>query len=390
MMRSSQDVPLAIDGRMCLGKGTGVATYAKALSMAHRRLSAYPFILADGSSEADGSGIKWQRRLRALWPGGIQARKDGSTFRAPDLFRLAQVYFDVHDRLLVVHPPISGGIMHWSYPLPLRIAGWRNIYTIHDAIPLNSPELTTIDCRRHERLLQCIAVSADALVTVSEAARKEIAAALAIPPNLIVNCSQAISFAATSNLPPAGLPTGQYLLAIGTVEPRKNIARLLDAHRRSGTALPLVIAGPSGAGADAFALEARITAAEKVDRLPYVRAADMPGLIAGARALIMPSLAEGFGLPVAEAMSLGTPVITSNRGALAETAGGAALLVTPEDVVALAAAIKLISEDNEEHSRLAEAGRDNARRFTMTSFVERLGVLYRSLLPLSYTADIHL
>lgn len=380
-MLRPQNVPLALDGRMLVHGGTGVASYARALAYAQRSLSACALTLHDASSDGGGSGGRWGRRLRALWPGEVRIRREEDAFRAPDLFRLAQVYFDVHRRLLPVRPPIWGGIMHWTYPVPLRILGWRNVYTIHDAIPLTAPNLTSIDGRRHTRLLRQIAETADMLVTVSDAAAHDITAALGIAPGRIVNCSLAINLAGAPGLPPAGLPIGRYLLAIGTVEPRKNIIRLMEAHRRSGSKLPLVIAGPTGPGAEATAIEREIASAEQVIRLSYVAASDMPRLIANARALVMPSLAEGFGLPVAEAMSLGTPVITSNRGALAETAGGAALLISPEDVPAIAAAIQRVSESDTEHARLAQAGRDNARRFTMAPFVERLGTLYQSLLP---------
>lgn len=366
---------------MLVDGGTGVASYARALAEAQGRLSTSKLVLGEASAASGNASGKWGRRVRALWPGGVRVIREGGALHAPDLFRLAQVYFDVHKRLLPVRPAMSGGIMHWTYPVPLRLVGWRNLYTIHDAIPLTAPELTTIDPRRHALLLRCIASAADALVTVSAAAGCEIASALGITPDRIVNCSQAISLTKAASAPPAGLPPQGYLLAVGTVEPRKNIARLVEAHRRSGAALPLVVAGPVAAGAQAAAIEASIAATDQVIRLPYVEAAAMPGLIAGARALIMPSLAEGFGLPIVEAMSLGTPVVTSDRGALAETAGGSALLVPPEDVGAIASAISLVCQSDAEHARLAEAGRDNVRRFTPNCFVERLGSLYQSLLP---------
>jgi len=94
----------------------------------------------------------------------------------------------------------------------------------------------------------------------------------------------------------------------------------------------------------------------------------------------MPSLAEGFGLPVAEAMALGTPVLTSNQGALAETAGGAALAVNPEDRGRLSTALRRLATDDALCVKLAEAGRRNAVRFTPARFAERLTRAYATVM----------
>jgi glycosyltransferase involved in cell wall biosynthesis len=264
--------------------------------------------------------------------------------------------------------------MHWTYPVPLRMAGWRNVYTIHDAIPLVRPDLSPIDAARHARLLARIAATADALVTVSAAAGAEIADALRLPADRIVDCSQPVTIGPTTDAPPGGLAAGGYLLLLGSVEPRKNVARLLAAYRRSGVRLPLVVAGPAGG-----LLEADIAGTAGTRRLDYVDPADMPALIGSARALVMPSLAEGFGLPVAEAMALGTPVLTSAGGALAETAGGAALLVDPEDTAGIAAALHRIAGDDGLCAALSAAGLVNAARFTPDRFATRLAGLYAGL-----------
>jgi glycosyltransferase involved in cell wall biosynthesis len=111
-------------------------------------------------------------------------------------------------------------------------------------------------------------------------------------------------------------------------------------------------------------------------RLPYLHRNVIRTLIYNARALIMPSLAEGFGLPVAEAMALGTPVVTSNRGALAETAGDAALTIDPLNVTALTAALRRLASDEALCQALAAAGRRNALRFMPERFAERLTQVY--------------
>ena len=142
--------------------------------------------------------------------------------------------------------------------------------------------------------------------------------------------------------------------------------------------MPLVIAGPDGWGASDIA--GLIESTPGVIRLPYLDRHTVRILVSQARALVMPSLAEGFGLPVAEAMALGTAVATSDHGALAETAGGAALAIDPHDIAALAAGLRRLAMDDAFCASLAAAGRRNAERFTPARFAERLTRAYADVM----------
>jgi glycosyltransferase involved in cell wall biosynthesis len=355
--------------------GTGVSTYARALAEAQRSIDPRASVL-----EATGDRGRFGRWLRALVPLGITAHEEAQhSLVARDAFRLAQVYFDVHGRPLEVRPPFGGGLIHWTYPVPLRVTGWHNVYTVHDAIPLLQPSLTQIGRARFKRLLQSLLTTADHVVTVSDAARRDIIKALDLSTDRVTNCSQPVAMKCEPGIgPPFGLASRKYLLLVGSVEPRKNVEAVLNAYCRAGSRLPLVVAGPRAAG-DGNRLEKLAAQTDGVVRLDYVDSSLLPALIAHARALLMPSLAEGFGLPVAEAMSLGTPVITSDGGALAETAGGAALLVNPLDIAAISAAIRAIECNEALALRLAAAGRRNAQRFTPDLFAARLGDLYAAI-----------
>ncbi|WP_170842026.1 glycosyltransferase family 4 protein [Sphingomonas gellani] len=368
---------------MLVASATGVATYARALRVAQQSLSNNALLLSGGRASAPDSSQsrldRWRRSLRSVVPAGARAHAGADGFVRQDLFRLGQAFFTLHGRLMPVHVPGPAGIMHWSYPVPLRVTGWRNLYTVHDVIPLTHPELSPIDAVRHRRLLHQIAQCADRLVTVSRAAAGEIATTLDLSPERVVDCSQPVAVESIDALPPLppGLEAGRYFLVCGTVEPRKNVGRIVAAYRRSKSTMPLVIAGPDGWHAQDVAVA--IAQAPGVTRLHYQSRAAMLGLLARARALLMPSLAEGFGLPVAEAMALSTPVLTSAGGALAETAGKAALLVDPLDVAAIAAAIAELAHDDARCHTLAAAGRTRAHLFDAASFADRLAAVYGSL-----------
>jgi glycosyltransferase involved in cell wall biosynthesis len=148
-----------------------------------------------------------------------------------------------------------------------------------------------------------------------------------------------------------------YVLFVGTVEPRKNLPRLLEAFGRLGDVdAELVLVGPEGWSTDLPATSAR--------RLGFVPRADLDGLYAGAAVVAYPSLREGFGLPVLDAMAHGAPVVTSATTSTAEVAGDAALLVDPLDVDAIAGAIGQLLADPEQAARLGAAARQRAGTFT--------------------------
>lgn len=156
-----------------------------------------------------------------------------------------------------------------------------------------------------------------------------------------------------------------YLLFVSTVQPRKNVTRIVEAFEQIDIPeLSLVIAGKSGWLSDP--IENRIQAspvANRIRRTGRVDDEDLPFLYSGAEAFVLPSLFEGFGLGVIEAMACGTPVVTSNRGSLAEVAGDAAVLVNPESVDSITAGITKALET--EHSgSLRDRGLQHAEQFT--------------------------
>lgn len=343
-----------------------------------------------------GRARRWLAAM-APWPVTTSPPIDG-TRMAADVFRRAQVHFDIHGRYLRLHGPIPPALMHWSYPLPLHFAGVPNLYSVLDLIPLLQPDLTPISQARAGRLLRRLRHEATHLVTISETSRQEIIAALGWPPEQVTNTYLAVDVAepspaqARAAWEAAGLRQGEYFLHVGTVERRKNIARLLEAYRASGSTRALVLAGPDGwmaaeelAGSAGLLIApgapARAAAGQpRVVRMDWTPRPALLGLMSGAAAVLAPSLAEGFGLPAIEAMALGVPALTSDGGAPREVAGGAALLVDPADTHAIAAGIAALDQDAGLRARLGAAGRLRARTFSPEAYAARLGALYGAVL----------
>ena len=153
-----------------------------------------------------------------------------------------------------------------------------------------------------------------------------------------------------------------FALWVGTAEPRKNLPGLLAAVSQSESGVPLVLAGPRGWGLDLPALLDAQPA--EVIRVGYVPPQDLAALYAAARVFVYPSLMEGFGLPVLEAMAQGTPVVTSAGTATEEVCADTASLVDPTDAEALAAAIDAVVADDVEHARRSDAAKARAAELT--------------------------
>jgi glycosyltransferase involved in cell wall biosynthesis len=360
-------LPLAVGDQRLRGPGTGVATYSDALTRALAGQGRRWVSLEPGEAHPSRYG-RW---LRAARPGARQAWRSEDAIICADLFREAQVYFDIWRRPMEIVCPDEPGIVHWTYPVPLRLRGWRNVYTFHDTIPIDHPDLSPIARGRYRRMLNALIEGASRIVTVSEASKSDIERLFAPSPGFVVNLGEAVEVAHDPAPLSAGLVAGRYLLHCGSIEPRKNVARLIEAWRTSGAEMPLVLAGPAGWRSGPI-----LAASEGVIHLDYLPRDQLLGLIASARALVMPSLAEGFGLPVAEAMALGTPVVTSAEGALAETAGGAALTVDPCDAVALAAALRRVAKDDLLCERLGASGKARSVAFSIEAFGRRLAAFY--------------
>jgi glycosyltransferase involved in cell wall biosynthesis len=319
---------------------------------------------------------------------------------APDLFDIAYRHFRRYGRFLPVRMAEPPAIMHWTYPVPVELVGARNIYTLHDLVPLKLP-YTTLDGKQAYRAIvgQCIARAAH-ICTVSEASRRDIIAEFAADPAHITNCYQASPAGLAVTSDPAadaaeiagvfGLPHRGYFLYFGAIEPKKNIGRLIEAFLSTDSTVPLVLVGGRGWRSDEELRLLPTTEDEETERgrriaarivrLDHLPRALLLKLIRGARGVLFPSIYEGFGLPVLEAMQLGAPVLTSTASSLPEVAGEAAMLVDPYDTAAIADGIRALDRDPVLRDRLGAAGREQARNFAPSTYLARLQQMYEHVL----------
>lgn len=295
-------------------------------------------------------------------------------------------------------------LFHATHPVPVKAAGCPNLYTVHDVIPLRLPNATLDNKKYFLKTLRAICHDADRIVTVSECSKKDILSVVDIPEDRIEVTYQSTTFPARLvgraraederivenifSLTPKG-----YHLFFGSLEPKKNVSRLIDAYAASGVSAPLIIAGGLGwsyeadlerIGDEQFSswrvAQDHIRRERKVRRFEHLPLSHLVALIKCARGVLFPSLYEGFGLPVIEAMSLGAPVMTSNVSSLPEVAGDAAILVDPYDVDAMADAIATLDRDADLRADLAARGLERAKLFSAEIYAKRIGALYRRAL----------
>ena len=256
--------------------------------------------------------------------------------------------------------------------IPLRLA----VATFHDLFVLTGEYSTPEFRARFARQARDAAARSDAIVAVSEFTRRQVISLLGVAAGkvrVIHHGTRPLAFPAC--------PREKVILSVGALQARKNIARLVDAFESVGTEWRLVLSGSAGYGADRiFDRIRRSPARERIVLAGYTTPAELAAWYSRASVFAFPSLDEGFGMPVLEAMAAGTPVIASNRSALPEVAGDAALLVNPEDTDELCRALAEVTGSEDLRRELARRGLERAKSFRWEDAVRRTWELYGELL----------
>ena len=297
-------------------------------------------------------------------------------------------------RLTEVRVPDPIDIAHWTGPLPAKVRSVPNIYTIHDLVPLQYPHFVLDQGGRSARIHAAIAREADLIVTVSEFSKQAIVDILDVSPDRVAVTYQPVPPLLSLSWEDAarivrdifGVQAKEYSLFIGAIEPKKNVRRMIDAHLMASIQIPLLLVGPLGWMFEddqkliqTINLNRRNGGVQQnggVQHLGYLPRRLLSALLQCARYLVFPSICEGFGLPVLEAMQAGVPVVTSNTTSLPEIAGDAAVLVDPLDVNDIARGIRLLANNEGLRQDLSDRGRVQASRFSEGVYMQRLREAY--------------
>jgi glycosyltransferase involved in cell wall biosynthesis len=346
-------------------------------------------------------------RLPALAPGNppleFVAYLREPTYRAPAGLRVERSGWDTTNpwrRIAWEQSALAAAsreldLLHgMAFATPLA-AACPTVVTVHDLSFLRFPQAFRRTNRVYLSTLTRISTrSATRVIAGSESTRRDVIELCRVPPERVVTVPYGVSeaFAPASAAEAAefrrrkGLPD-QFILFLGTLEPRKNITRLIEAYaalraREGADSAPkLVIAG--GKGWFYENLFSRVTDLGLSDAVifpGYVPGEELAWWYRSASMFVFPSLFEGFGLPVLEALACGTPTITSNVSSLPEVAGDAALLVDPHDTEALAAAMTRLLREPELRARLSQAGIGQAMQFPWSRTAAETVAVYREAL----------
>jgi glycosyltransferase involved in cell wall biosynthesis len=268
------------------------------------------------------------------------------------------------------------GLFHGlNQRLPRWWAGPK-IATFHDLFVLTGEYSTPEFRARFAAQAREAAERATIIVAVSEFTRRQVISLLGIAPSRVRVIHHGVRA-----LPPAGPQAREkIILSAGAIQARKNVARLVEAFETIDPSWRLVLIGANGYGADA--IHARIAASparERIAVLGYVPVEELAAWYARAQVFAFPSLDEGFGMPVLEAMAAGVAVLTSNRSALPEVAGEAAVLIDPENLESLIDGLGRLTEDADLRVELTRRGFERAGRFTWQRAVEETWNVYREV-----------
>ncbi len=253
-------------------------------------------------------------------------------------------------------------------------ASIKKVVTIFDLSFLHFPEMfTSRDLWQLTNWTKFSASQADHIITISEFSKQDIISQYKIDKNKITVAYPGFD---KENYKPKGKKPGNYIIYIGTIQPRKNLIRLMEAVSRIENLNLIIVGKTEGEGRQGWMYEdilqtpKKLGIEDRVKFLGFIPTAELKILLSGAAAYIQPSLWEGFGIPVVEAMATGVPVLVSNDSSLPEVVGKAGLLFDPYSVDQIEQAIRTIVADNKLREKYSKAGIIQAQKFSWDKMAE--------------------
>lgn len=353
---------------------TGVGRYSLELARALARLASGPELVLASAAEA------------GTVPAGVD-HLPAAHLRGPRPLALARWGVLARPPIESVTGPVD--VVHVLAPFIPVPARSPLVVTVHDLLPLHHPHWYG----RRERWgyrkgLAHTARHAARVIAVSERVASEVCAELGVAADRVTVIPEGVAAAFEQRPSRAereqvcrryGVVPGRFVIAVGAIDARKNLALLVRA--LDGLNVPLLLAGTRGDGWTEIESVLRAGARVRVRSPGYVPDGDLGVLVASARLLAHASLDEGFGLPPIEAMAAGTPAVLARAGAMPEVVGDAALWVDPHDVAAWRAAIDRLVRDDELHGRMATRGSDHAATFSWDRAAAMTVDVYREVAP---------
>ncbi len=385
--RYKKPMNIGFDGRL-IRNNTGIGRYTRSLFFEYLRthkLQRDNFYLFHDTVRATSCNVYHPDSNEAL-PENVHL------VTVPCKRRILWTNWHIPPLLRRYHIDIYHGVCNFELPVRKMC---RYIVTIHDLVPLFFPELVP---RKHliffKLFMKRAAHTADLIITDSEHSKRDIVHYLTVPEEKIrviylgceaqyqkIHNQQAIQDVLTRyNI------RRPYLLFVGVIEPKKNLERLVDAfvmlrqESSEGKELQLVIAGGKGWFCEQLYHKVQELRLENyVLFTGFVPDADLPYLYSEAELFVFPSIYEGFGLPVLEAMSYGTPVVTSNVSSLPEIAGDAGVLVDPKSPESISQGIASVLFDDRQKSKMQHAGHLQVRKFSWQRTAEQTYNVYQEV-----------
>jgi len=278
-----------------------------------------------------------------------------------------------------------------DFVLPPHLPTTKTLLTVHDLSYVRAPETATPILKRYlDRVVPWSVRRADHILADSQATKDDLVQLYETPAEKITVLYSGVDprFSRVAEVEPIrakyNIPPSPYIFSIGTVQPRKNYTRIIEALHSLGEAFQavnLVIAGGKGwLDAPIYQTIEALGMGERVRFIGYADDADLPALYSGATLTAYPSLYEGFGFPIIESMACGTPVLTGNVSSMPEVAGDAALIVDPYSVQAIATGIRTLLTDEGLRATLITNGYPQAARFSWQQAARQLKAIYARML----------